>query len=802
MKNEYEKFICQSEQALLDKLLAYKLDAQTVSNSEVAIKEICLAIDSLKNTETGYRLLGITSNKKSLLHLILKTPTKWSKFQIFTWEIEEKIEKGIQSTCFESSSEDLESWFEAYITELKSKNEESFDYDWEDLISYIIADTLKGYSISKKKFTDQCEFLASAGRKRELNITAQSEGSLLKDLISVSDLVFSKIDENRKDIRRIIADFAKNLDCEKLDLRVSHACINPDKGICIGKITRVIQNNNARTYQLKVLQFNKEATTVVEKTLVATAKAGVIGDKLSLSNLASIWIAETRPHNYYEDSHLENFNRIPYNHIDEGRYVVGIPRAGGTFDIIIGGDPRIDKDCKTTLCQTLERYVEALTKNLTKLSGTNIKDNKNTMRYEDYESSVTKESQDVKPLQIRLKALKKMVDEYQYIIKKQEAVGADIKISDKVVYNHKEGKVSYNDFSIAINDEMLKGRLFQTFEKYLVTYYRGETTEETILNDILDKIFEELKGRVNSFSSENTTIRIVLNDCINIDLKIKTSKNKAKLLYLNGQRFNKNEVLTVLREITCYRNQDEANRFISNIGKLGLSVYIGITTGYEAEIDGSKKLFRFKKLKGRSNYTLLLDTIEIGLKGKDLVNTLFAKFIGDNVPDFQRKIPKLIFESVESSADYVKYKFLIDTAYEAFKTRSEEFLCKKVSDVGGEFCKYFNASGKRLMNAVSLVGMSGRKYVIAYDAKNSYVFLDPQPKQGEKNTYEEGKYVCMIDQSNIKSNIGYDTVISKLLALKNDSVIARNIYNLEEEISEPGTEEGREQDQDRENDPE
>jgi histone H3/H4 len=546
----------------------------------------------------------------------------------------------------------------------------------------------------------------------------------------------------------------------------------------------------------------KEATTVQEKTLVGTAKAGVIGDKINLSNLADIWIAETRPNSYYDDTPLENFNRIPYNHIDEGRYVVGIPRASGAYDIIIAGDPRIDKDCKENLCKVLERYAETIAKNLTKLTGTTIKDNKNTMRYEDFESSVTKESQDVKPLQIRLKALKKMVDEYQYIVKKQEAVGTDVKISDKVVYNHKEGKVSYNDFSIAINDEMLKGRLFQAFEKYLVTYYRGETTEETILNDILDKIFEELKARVNSFSSENTTIKIVLNECITVDLEIKTSKNKSKLLYLNGQRFNKNEVLTVLREITCYRNQEEANRFISNIGKLGLSVYIGITTGYEATIDGNKKLFRFKKLKGRSNYTLLLDTIEIGIKGKDLINTLFSQFIGDRVPDFQGKVPKLIFESVESSADYVKYKFLIDTAYEAFKARSEEFLKKKVSDVGGEFCKYFNTNGKRIMSAISLTGMSGRKYIIAYDAKNSYVFLDPQVKQGEKNTYEEGKYVCMIDQSNIKSNIGYDTVISKLLALKNDSVIARNIYNLEEEINEPGTDEGRNEDTDRENDPE
>ena len=88
------------------------------------------------------------------------------------------------------------------------------------------------------------------------------------------------------------------------------------------------------------------------------------------------------------------------------------------------------------------------------------------------------------------------------------------------------------------------------------------------------------------------------------------------------------------------------------------------------------------------------------------------------------------------------------------------------------------------------IGLSGNRYIVAYDKINSYVFMNAELVttedvaifKEEKEIYKEGKYICMVDQSNIKSNFGYDTVIAKLLALKNDSIIAESIYNLEEEL--------------------
>jgi hypothetical protein len=119
---------------------------------------------------------------------------------------------------------------------------------------------------------------------------------------------------------------------------------------------------------------------------------------------------------------------------------------------------------------------------------------------------------------------------------------------------------------------------------------------------------------------------------------------------------------------------------------------------------------------------------------------------------------------------------------QSFKEKSRKFLDKKVEDVEGEYCTYLPERKKKPLEAVKLTGLSGNEYIVAFDAKDSFVFISPQKKE-ENEYYSDGKYICMVDQSNIKSNIGYDTVISKLMALRNDSLIAGTIYNLDEELS-------------------
>jgi hypothetical protein len=73
--------------------------------------------------------------------------------------------------------------------------------------------------------------------------------------------------------------------------------------------------------------------------------------------------------------------------------------------------------------------------------------------------------------------------------------------------------------------------------------------------------------------------------------------------------------------------------FLKTIGKIGLSTYIAMTTGYETTLFGKQKIFRFRKEQGRSKYKLILGDAAISITGKKLISLLYSKFIGEDIND-------------------------------------------------------------------------------------------------------------------------------------------------------------------------
>ena len=129
---------------------------------------------------------------------------------------------------------------------------------------------------------------------------------------------------------------------------------------------------------------------------------------------------------------------------------------------------------------------------------------------------------------------------------------------------------------------------------------------------------------------------------------------------------------------------------------------------------------------------------------------------------------------------------MIDKSYQIFIDKSKKFLDKKVADTGAEHVQYYDSNQNHIYDGLKITGLSGRTYIIAYDLKESFVFMSPEESDkcgaNDLPAYEGGTYICMIDQSKMKAAVGYDTVVSKLLSLKNDSVIASTIYNLDDEL--------------------
>lgn len=759
-----------SKVELMDALLSYKIDSKTFMDNENMVKTLCDCIDRIDKKEKGYLLYEISVGNLSALKLLVKTTAK--HYHCYSWTLKRKIEAPIGITIHEEASEDLDEIYDKIVekasTHLPNKDE---------LMTHIIGESLTGFCITKKGLTDHLEFLSQNDKK----YNGDRSTNRIPEAWGLYDFITSKCHTTSQDIRKTISSYAQRLDCDKLRCTINTPGIDLSN-VGIGKIVKVKQAGNSRTFQVDYNSHRGEKISGV--TVVDTRNAGVKSDSMTIRPIGNLSIAEIRSYSY-QDEVQGSLSRIPYELVDEGRILVAINR-GNYWNLIIGPDPRAQEENPVdNLKRILDQYIDTILKKSLTIDAS-IKNGEQTYLISTYENVLSKEQPDIKPLQLKLKALKRMVDEYQYIGKKEKAKGQDVTVTDKIKYNHTNGEVSYNDFSFSVDDEMIKSSFMNMFNHYIVEYYRGTLSEEQILNDILAKIFEAVKSRINSYSNENNIINIKMNNAVNVKLGLATSKNNSRLIYINDQRFNKNEVVTVLREMTCYRNQAEADMFIKNIGKIGLSVYIAVSTGYEVKFknrvngeESTTRLFKFRKNKGRSNYSLILDTVEIEIVGKSLINTLYSQFIGEYVPDFEKKIPKFIMDSVKSSLDYAKYKFLIDSTYEAFQKNSIDFLSKKVADMSGSFCKYYNAKNGKILDAIGITGTSGNLYIIAYDKTNSWVFMNPEKKD---DSYRDGKYVCMIDQSNIKSNIGYDTVIAKLMALKNDSVIAGKIYNLKEEI--------------------
>jgi hypothetical protein len=777
---------------LIDHLLDIKLDSDSFATNEKIIDKVSDVIDQIANVE-GYSLLSITKDNNRKLILLASSGKTTS---CFTWSLKNSIDTKVDA--------------EIYETNLKSNLYEVLQQDgWHSSEAYAsacIVETLNGYAVNLNQLAKFKDFKQTDPMKHSSFIVSHSEIEH-KDVVLLGKRTLRKLKEEKIKTKEIIENHTNKV-CKDIPFVLKINNIYPkEKGFISAKITDVWEVAGVRWYRMSVLRYDSEGigtANYFHGFIVGKSSAGVTGDDMNVKQIGNSYCCLNSANKWSgtpEHYKIDNLERIPFNLIDTGRCFLGFRTDTYDWHLLISSDPMVDKNYLETFEKDIDKFLLQQSLDTLDMEETVIEksDTNTSMEFDSYKDNLKQEENAPTGRQLVLKTIKKMADEYNYIVKKNTSIGEDVTVTDAIKYNHNEGKIIYNDFSIAVDDEWMKSKLHEMFQRYLVDFYRDSKTEQQVLDEITNNFFSKLESRLKTLHREPTLIPLKLNEAIDVSLEIKVSTTKkegldnkkpgASYYYLNGQRFNKNEIIIVLKEMTCYRNQEEANSFIRNIGRLGLSVYIGITTGYEIcmnpnveeEEDKIYRIFRFKKLKGRSNYQLVLDGSYVPIKGKKLINILYNDFIEEYVPGFEEKIPKLILESSQSAKEYIKYKVLIDSSYNSFKEKAKEFLTRKIDEVGAKETKYFNRKARKILDAIEVDGASNNKYIIAYDTKDSYVFISPEYDE-ENEYFKDGKYICMIDQSNIKSNISYDTVVAKLLALKNDSSIAHTIYNLEEEL--------------------
>lgn len=615
---------------------------------------------------------------------------------------------------------------------------------------------------------------------KEYHVTAGTY-TLFKEVISQTEL-----DKCVNEYIKIVSSLEKSLENEINDIKSVGENINPEIKFYQGNDQNVIKKNIIYTKIINVETVNNRRDTTYFQMS---------------DNIISVYKKSTTP----MDSSNFTFNNMCYhgisyrndvsnshNFCDTGRIIIKFAHLSHSSNIFISSDPRIDAQYKEKLISYLTdniftMCVRSTTLGLTGIVSGYLYDEKTKIKYDTVSFLQDFETEPKKNI---LKSFKECSDEFQFLVQKKQN-NEVLKVTDNVEYDIKSGTLRYEDFSIKVSDKQTKVALYSNMDSFAIDYYRGNISEAEIINRLTAIVLNSIYN-IMLRAEDDRKINVTFNGSVEVELKVIISA-VGRNFYLNGSRINQNHLVTILSEITCYRDNESAKKFIKNITNLNLDVYIGITTGYTA----GGKLYRFSREK-RSKYCMLLGDTKIQIKGKKLI-----KYLYDNKQTAsQTRVDDIVYECTDLK-DYITYRTLIDNASKEFKEKSLEYLKKKVEQTNSKFITYITTKND-ILDGILVKGSSSNKYVIAFNSRDSFVFMNPVEKYKKDNSavtfnnslieektdvYNEGTYICMVDQSNIKSNVGYDTVVAKLMALNCDSKIASSIYNLADEI---GDQEGEE----------
>lgn len=814
---------CDSKKDLLDYIFSDKtINSETILNNSDVIKKLSSEVQEFTDFKDGIKLITIELNKDRhhiLLASIDKTDDK------FKYSPKYSMLSGIEKTSIDLPFSIQVHQSDKIITvgkrlmEIRSNAPIHIKNNIIDIISYATVDTLEGHEFSIQKFEEgiktftinkEASYISSQllGKQVDVNPLAHH----LNDIISTvyneaKDCVDTTLNQinmfiERSNIPEITVDIRHqtilNAVKNKEELHLVKTPVSErnmmERGLIfqLNKIQNVRRLNNTRVADVCQVKGYLSNTGELAFYDCGSYQIMINVGSDSLVNIDNKgYSAKGYIYEQYNSRDISSrFVGVPFNYVDEGRMFIEIFSQNREYQRIYSNDPAIDAEYETKFKELIVSMFNAQL--------TNIK-------ICDYKIDQTKYSlfSGIKNIegdkQSILKELKSSFDEFTYLYKRDRITDESIKITDKIEYNPKIGKIKIDNFMIETIDPIISSGLINDIKYFVKQFFDRELNEQQIIDKLLAKYFDlvgrsiERKKPMNTpydlkddavkteqWVQKNKHINIKLNDIVNLTIKCGIGGNS--FCYINDTRFNINEIVPVFKEIICYQNQQTSDQFVEMVGKLGLSTFIGITSGY---VVGSR-IYKFKKTKGRSNYELMIGDVVIKLQGKDVINHLYKSSLAALDAKATNTIAEnKVFDCIIDYEDYIKFKFLINKSYDEYIKKSHQFLIEKVEESGATIVEYIDKHRGVKKDAVYLSGLSGNKYAIVYDSNESFIFMNPQTHTSstdEKEVLTEGNYICMIDQSSVKSKIGYDTVISKLFALKNDSIVAQNIYNLKDEL--------------------
>lgn len=276
-----------------------------------------------------------------------------------------------------------------------------------------------------------------------------------------------------------------------------------------------------------------------------------------------------------------------------------------------------------------------------------------------------------------------------------------------------------------------------------------------------------------------------------VSVRVSGDRRTTKWM-VNGKKLRRDEINPVLKRALCFEDQEGYDQFLADVQQVSLRARNLLTKGLELSLTNNDTdvpvLLEFSR-SGRTWHLIVRNPDGTKYKVHPMVGgaTKFANMLasserarrlGGNTEksmgvarfmEYMDNIPTLGIDSL---------KRLLATGLKTINealARSRKLLEDTAKMVGAEWIEHTH--GSKTITGYKVTGTSGNSYLICCDkVSTSYKDRHGHDKLGAVYSLPTLTYVCIVDKSNDQA--GYDIVVNRLLALKNDTFVAGSVRTL------------------------
>lgn len=279
-------------------------------------------------------------------------------------------------------------------------------------------------------------------------------------------------------------------------------------------------------------------------------------------------------------------------------------------------------------------------------------------------------------------------------------------------------------------------------------YKRLDWDEDLDFQSIVKQFIEEIKKfhfkADNKFSFEFNSI------------KVKPSADDNSRWFINKTRINQEDAMVCMTKAFEFKTQKEYNAFLNRISKTSLKIQKALEKGLFYKLGEANSKLKIA-MEGNSKY-IMLPKKRIKIKDINKMLTLDKGYDAEPVLNKLRKgtyatedeIIEILQEGMKEHKEAIK--------------RSEELLKETIKNLKVREVTRKTENDKE--QGYVIKGKSGKTYFVTKEAK----------------TYElpSMKYICIVEKD--KDFVGMDRIVSRLMALANDTITSLQIHTLSQNL--------------------